>query len=193
MHRNSLFAVLLRSPWWISIALAVGIGILGRFALEKFSQPGIYAVFFGLPFFVIGCYAGWQQLRAPSAERIAATLASLRAMSWNELSAALEDAFRRDGYAVSRLDIAGADFELTKSGCVSLVACKRWKVARTGVEPLRDLATVRKAREAHESLYVAAGEITDTARAFALANNMRLLAGAELAQFLAAARRRNDA
>lgn len=184
MHKNSLFAILLRSPWWISIAVAVGIGVLGRFALEKFSLPGIYAAFFGLPFFVIGCYAGWQQLRAPSAERIAATLASLRAMSWDELSAALEDAFRRDGYAVIRLDIAGADFELTKSGRVSLVACKRWKVARAGVEPLRDLATARKAREAHESLYVAAGEITGNAIAFAAANNIQLLHGADLVKLL---------
>jgi restriction system protein len=171
----------------------VGIGVLGRFALERFSQPGIYAVFFGLPFFVIGCYAGWQQLRAPSAERIAATLESVRAMSWDEFSAALEAAFRRDGYAVSRLNGAGADLELTKSGRVALVACKRWKVARAGVEPLRELDAARQARDAHESIFVAAGELTDTARAFAAANGMRLLEGAELAQFLPAARRRDDA
>jgi restriction system protein len=171
----------------------VGIGVLGRFALERFSQPGIYAVFFGLPFFVIGCYAGWQQLRAPSAERIAATLESLRAMSWDEFSAALEAAFRRDGYAVNRPNIAGADLELTKSGRVTLVACKRWKVARAGVEPLRELDAARQARDAHESIFVAAGELTDTARAFASANNMRLLEGAELAQFLPAARRPNGA
>jgi restriction system protein len=193
MHKNSLFAILLRSPWWISIALAVGISVVGRFALERFSQPGIYAVFFGLPFFVIGCYAGWRQLRAPSAERIAATLESLRAMSWDEFLAALEAAFRRDGYAVSRLNGAGADLELTKSGRVALVACKRWKVARAGVEPLRELDAARRARDAHESIFVAAGELTDTARAFAAANGMRLLEGAVLAQLLPAARRRNDA
>ena len=169
----------------------MGIGVLGRFALERFSQPGIYAVFFGLPFFVIGCYAGWQQLLAPSAERIAATLESLRAMSWDEFSSALEAAFRRDGYAVSRPNIAGVDLELMKSSRVTLVACKRWKVARAGVEPLRELDAARQARDAHESIFVAAGELTDTARAFASANNMQLLEGAELAQFLPTARRRN--
>jgi len=190
MHKNSLFAVLLRSPWWISIAIAVGIGVLGRFVLEKFSLPGIYAVFFGLPFFVIGCYAGWQQLRAPSTERIAATLESLRAMSWDEFSTALEDAFRRDGYAVSRLDIAGADLELTKAGRVTLATCKRWKVARTGVEPLRDLETARKERKAHESLYVAAGEITGNAIAFAAAENIQLLHGAGLVKLLPQPRKR---
>jgi restriction system protein len=162
----------------------VGIGVLGRFALERFSQPGIYAVFFGLPFFVIGCYAGWQQLHAPSAERIAATLESVRAMSWDEFSAALEAAFQRDGYAVSRLNIAGADLELTKSGRVTLVACKRWKVARAGVEPLRELDSARATREAHESIYVAAGEITDNASAFATEKDIQLLHGARLARLL---------
>jgi len=123
--------------------------------------------FVALPFLVIGCYAGWQQLRAPSAERIAATLESLRALSWDEFSAALEDAYRRDGYSVTRLNVAGADLELTKSARVTLVCGKRWKVARAGIEPLRELDAARQAREAHECIFVAAGDITDNARAFA--------------------------
>ena len=151
-----------------------------------------YAIFASLPFLVIGSVAGWKQLRAPSAERIAGTLEAIRGLSWDEFSAALEAAFRRDGYAVSRLNIAGVDLELMKSGRVTLVACKRWKVARAGVEPLRELDAARQARDAHESIFVAAGELTDTARAFAAAHNVRLLEGAELAQFLPAAGRRSD-
>ena len=148
-----------------------------------------YAMFASLPFIVIGTYAAWQQLRAPSAAQIAATLESLRALSWDEFSAALEDAFRRDGHSVSRLNIAGADLELTKSGRTSLVGCKRWKVARAGVEPLRELEAARHARETHECIYVAAGEITDNARAFAAGKNIRLLHGAELAKLLPGTKR----
>ena len=148
-----------------------------------------YAIFAALPFIVIGSYAGWRQLRAPSAARIAATLESLRALSWDEFSAALEDAFRRDGYAVTRLNGAGADFELTKAGRVSLVGCKRWKVARVGIEPLRELEAARQAREAHECIYVAAGEFTDNARAFAAEKNIRLLHDAELAKLLPGTKR----
>ena len=148
-----------------------------------------YAIFASLPFIVIGCYAGWQQLRAPSAERIAGTLEALRALSWKEFSDALEDAFRRDGYSVSRLNIAGADLELTRSGRISLVGCKRWKVARTGVEPLRELEAARHAREAHECIYVAADEITENAGAFAAEKNIRLLHGAELAKLLPGTKR----
>jgi restriction system protein len=142
----------------------------------------LYGIFAALPFLVISAYAAWQQLRAPSAERIAATLESLRARSWEEFSAALEAAFRRDGYVVSRLDAAGAELELTRSGRVSLVGCKRWKVARTGIEPLRELDAARRARDAHECIYVAAGEITDNARTFAAEKNIRLLHSADLAK-----------
>jgi restriction system protein len=155
--------------------------------VAKFAPPGtseLYGIFASLPFIVIGCYAGWRQLRAPSAERIAATLESLRALSWEEFLAELEDAFRRDGYVVSRPGIAGADLELVKSGRVSLVAGKRWKVARAGIEPLRELDAARQTHEAHECIYVAAGEFTDNARTFAAEKNIRLLYDAELAKLI---------
>jgi restriction system protein len=179
MHENSLFAVLLRSPWWISIAIAAGIVVAVRLIV-----PTSYAVFAALPFVVIGAIAGWRQLRRPSASRVADTLEALRAMSWGDFSGALEDAFRRDGYTVSRLAGPAADFEMTKDGRVALVACKRWKVARTGVEPLRDLDAARRAREAHESIYVAAGEITDGALKFAREKGIRVVHGAELVRLL---------
>lgn len=85
---------------------------------------------------------------------------------------------------MNRLQIAGADFELAKAGRTSLVGCKRWKVARAGVEPLKELAAARRGREAHEAIYVAAGEITDNARAFAVEKNIRLVHDAELVKLL---------
>jgi restriction system protein len=182
LNKNSLFAILLRSPWWISIAIAAGIFALATTQLPPAYAP--YAIFIALPFIVIGGYAGWQQLRAPSAASIAATLERLRGLSWDAFSDALAEAFRRDGYAVNRLGIAGADLELTKSGRVSLVGCKRWKVARAGVEPLRELDAARQAREAQQCIYVSAGEFTDNARAFAAEKNIRLVQGAELATLL---------
>jgi len=183
MSRNSLFAILLRSPWWISIAIAAGLYAAAARWLPV-PQAGFYAIFVALPFLVIAAYTGWQQLRAPSAARVAGTLEALRAMSWDDFSGALEDAFHREGYGVSRLGSAQADFELTRAGRVTLVGCKRWKVARTGIEPLRELDAARRAREAHECIYVAAGEVTDNARAFAAEAKIRLLHGADLVKLL---------
>lgn len=179
MAENSLFAILLRSPWWVSFAVAAAIFVGARYFL-----PTAYALIVPLPFAVIGCIAAWRQLRAPSAARVGRTLEAVRAMSREEFCAALEDAYRRAGYEVARLSGAQADLELAKGGLKSLVACRRWKATRTGVEPLRELHAAARARGAGECIYVAAGEITDTARAFAAQNGIRLLQAAELAQLL---------
>jgi restriction system protein len=136
MNKNSLFAVLLRSPWWVSLLVAAGVFALAKSLLSEALAP--YGIFASLPFVVIGCVAGWKQLRAPSAEHVAAALEAIRGLSWDEFAAALEAAFRRDGYAVNRLKLPGADFELTKGARVSVVSCKRWKAMHTGIEPLRD-------------------------------------------------------
>ena len=179
--KNSLFAILLRSPWWISILVAAGIVAVARLALPELYA---FAFFAALPFVVIAGVAGWRQLLAPSTARVAGTLEAVRAMSWEDFSGALTDALRDDGYSVSPLAGAAADFELAKAGRISLIACKRWKTARTGVDPLRDLYDAKRVREAHECIYVATGEITDGARAFALEKNIRLIHGAELAKLL---------
>src|SRR5436189_365527 len=97
MHENSLFAVLLRSPWWVSLLAALGTGMTSRFALAHFGMPELYALFVALPFLVIAGVAGWRQLRAPSDEKIAAGLEKLRAQSWEAFAAALEAAYRREG------------------------------------------------------------------------------------------------
>ncbi len=175
MHQNSLFAVLLRSPWWVSLLLTLAI-----FAGLRLVIPWYYAAFGTLPIFIIGLVASWRQLRAPSAKKIATALDVLRGMNWDAFSNLLEEGFRRDGYAVERLGGAQADFELTKAGRKSLVACKRWKAARTGVEPLRELKAAGETREAGECVYVLAGDLSEQARSFAAQNRIRLLEGAEL-------------
>ncbi|MDA1118833.1 MAG: restriction endonuclease [Proteobacteria bacterium] len=179
MHDNSLFAVLLRSAWWISALIALGV-----FAVVRLIMPDHYAAFATLPFVVIAAVGAWKQISAPSSEKIAASIESVREMTWEGFSGVLEEGLRRDGYSVARTGGAQADFEITKAGRVSLVACKRWKAARTGIEPLRELQAAAEAREAAESLYVLTGEISDTARAFATEKKIRLIHGAELVKLL---------
>ena len=188
MAENSLFAILLRSAWWISGALALAFVAL-PFAFLK-DEWRFYGAFFAFPFIVIACIAFARQIRAPSARRVASTLDAVRAMSWNEFAAALETGFKRDGYDVSRLPGPAADFEIAKEGRRAVVAGKRWKVARTGIEALRELEGAKDARDAHESIYVIAGEMTDNARAFAAKKRIRLIAGPELAKLVPDATRK---
>lgn len=181
MNKNSIFAILLRSPWWISAVLAAGLFAVVRLVLPDAFAP--YAFFVALPIMVIACYAAWGQLRAPSSASIAETLESLRELSWKEFSELIEEDYRRQGYTVSKA-VGGADFELARADRVSVVSCKRWKAARTGIEPLRELESARQARGAFEGIYVAAGDISETASAFAAEKGLRLVHGADLAKLL---------
>src|SRR5436305_261782 len=97
MHGNSLFAVLLRSPWWVAVLV-----VAGTFGATRLFLPVEFAAFAASPFAVIAAYVGWKELRAPSGRRIAARLERLRAMSWDEFADAMEKGFRRDGYTVKR-------------------------------------------------------------------------------------------
>ena len=182
MNEKSLFAILLRSAWWISFALAGAVTAVAVALLpEAYRMVGAVT---GLPFLVIGCIAAWKQLQAPSTARIDSTLAAVRAMSWAEFSRAIEAAYRRDGYGVSAIGGTAANFEITREGRTALVSCKRWKAAHTGVEALQDLHAVKEARGAHECIYIAAGDITDNARAFAVKHGIKLVGGPELARLL---------
>jgi restriction system protein len=182
MSENSVFAMLLRSPWWISAGVA---GVVAGTAIALL--PSAYKVLgatVGIPFAVIAGITFWRQWQMPSATRIDRTLETLRAMSRSDFVSAVEAAYAKNGYTVKRIDDAHADLELQQEWRTALVSCKRWKVARVGVEPLRQLLAAKEAREVRESIFVTTGEITETARKFAAENSIRLVGGSELARLL---------
>ena len=179
LHQNSLFAILLRSSWWISALLALGV-----FALLRLFMPVGFAVFGAAPFIAIGIYGAIRHLRRPGPQRIAQTLERARAMPWEEFCAALKDGFRRDGFAAVDPE-SGADLVLRRDGLVTLVACKRWKAMRTGIEPLKEFDAATSERGAHARIYVAVGEVTQNAQAFAAEKRIRVMNEEDLARLLA--------
>jgi restriction system protein len=189
MAENSLFAILLRSGWWISAAIAAGIVALAYAIVPR--EYFAFGAFAALPFVVIAVMAAARQLRTPSAGKVDRTLESLRAMPWPEFSRTIEEGLRAQGFAVEPLALPAADFEAVKDGRRTLVHCKRWKVARTGINPLRELHAAVEARDANGGMYIAAGEVTEQARTFAARNGIRLVDGASLVQWLPTARPRN--
>ena len=90
-----------------------------------------------------------------------------------------------DGYAVTEVFTGAVDLKLEKSGSVTLVNCKRWKVAQTGIGPLRELQAAKDAMDASYCMYVTAGDFTANARAYATDKSIRLLHGAPLAKLIA--------
>jgi restriction system protein len=180
MAKRSLFAILSRSPWWLSLLIAAAL-----FMVVRQFMPDYAALASTAPFLAIAGYAGWRQSRVPNPERVGEVLAALRAMSWQEFAAKIEAAFRSEGHAVVALTSGAADFELRKNGRVALAGCKRWKVAQTGIEPLRELVLAKETAGAQECIYVAAGDLSQNARQFAAENQVRLLCETELVQLLA--------
>jgi restriction system protein len=183
---NSLFAILLRSRWWVSfLVVALVLLIAGFLVPETYFVPTAACA---LPFLAIGVHTAWHQLRLPGASRVAATIEAVRAMSWREFSARMEQAFLREGYTVTRL--AGpADFKLARMGRTTLVCCKRWKAARHGVEMLRELDERREGENAQDALYVALDGVTDKAREFAGKHRIRLMDRRELTGLLRLSRK----
>jgi restriction system protein len=182
MAPNSLFAILLRSPWWISLAIAAGVALVARLLLpDKYVAAGMLG---GFPFVVIAAMAAWKQARVPSAAQTAWALQRLNSMSSRDVAAAIEAAFRNQGQEVQKLNAPGADLVLKKAGHSTLVSWRRWKAASTGIEPLRELHAAQQRQQAGAALYIAGGEISDKARAFAKERDIRLMGVAELAQLL---------
>lgn len=180
MAENSLFAILLRKPWWISFLIAAVLALGAAAMLPK--HLAAYGISAGLPFLVIGVIAFVRQMRAPSAAQIAAARETVAAMSWRDFSGAVEAAFRRDGYDVARHAGTAADFLLARGGRTALVSCKRWKAASNGIEPLRELHAAAEASDASESIFITAGQLTDNARRFADEKKIRVVQDAGLAR-----------
>ena len=188
MSKNSLFAILLRSPWWISMGVVVVFVLASGALLPKQYVP--FGVMGSFPFLVIAVIAGWRQWHAPNPVLVAQALERAGAMSWRDFASALEQAFTRQGHTVTRLNSAAADFSLSKGGTVTLVSSKRWKAATHGVESLRELVAAKDARQADQCTYISLGAVSDNARRFATERGVTLMSGDELGQLILDKKRR---
>ncbi len=182
MAKNSLYSVLLRSPWWVSLGLAAALALVASATL-----PVAYRVagaFSGLPFVVIAALAARRQWGLPNAAQATKTVEWVSRMPWPAFASLLEQAFVRDGYTVQRGTGDTVDFELRRQGRTMLVSARRWKSARIGLDALRALQTAREAADASDALFIGLGDLTDTARPFAAQLRIAVWQGAELAQKL---------
>ena len=182
MAEKSLFAVLLRSPWWISVAIALAFVVASQALLPTLYAP--FGMVSGLPFLVIAGIAAWRQSQAPDPARMTEALARAGSMPWREFSDTLERAFQSRGYAVTRLNGPAADFHMTKDGDITLVSCKRWKAANHGVDALQGLVTQQQVLAAQHCIYISLAAVSDKARRYATEHGIGLMQSAELAALM---------
>ncbi len=181
MAPNSLFAILLRQPWWVSLLIAL------LFAGVSFALLPADAAPFGavgaLPFVGLALVALKRQWGQPSASRVEAVATALAGMSWESFRKVLEQAYTRQGWEVERLSGA-ADLRLRKPGSQVLVAARRWKAARQGEDALQALRGAMVSFDCDRALFVALGDVSPNARRLAGEYGITLVQAEGLAQLL---------
>lgn len=181
MAPNSLFAILLRSPWWISLGVALAFVAASHALLPQ--EYRLLGALGGIPFAGIAGIALWRQLRRPSAGQVEAIAQAAARMNWPDFRTALEQGFARAGFTVARLD-QGADLLLTRDGRSTLVTAQRWKAARHGEEALQALHAAAQARGASGCIYVALGGFSANAERYAKVHQIELMQGDALARLI---------
>lgn len=185
MAENSVFAILLRSSWWISVVVGAIIALLCVALLPK--DIKFVGAAGSLPFFIIGIIAAKRQWKEPSAAQSEALLAKATMLPSRDLLAWLTRAWQVEGYTVIARKQADADLELTRGDEITLVLTKRSKAAVHGVEPLRALYDAARQAGASSAYVLLQGELSDNARLFARDHNIAVLQNKELVALLAKA------
>ena len=179
LPKNSLFAVLLRSPWWVSFVVAGVLSLLAMVLLpEAYRAVGALSSF---PFVVIGVMALRRQWSLPRPGEIALMGERVGAMTWMEFSPVAREALGGIDRVVREVTAGGADYEVHTPVGRQLVSARRWKSARLGVEVLREFKAACDAAGAASGIFICLGEVTEPAARFASASAIELWGAAELA------------
>lgn len=174
MTQQTLFTILLRQPWWVTLLVAFAL-----FAIAHVIFPPI-APFMALPFAGLSIYIGYRQWRGSAGVNAGERLATLRTLPWEDFSALITAAYERQGYAVAPAEGSGYDFILTRDGRTTLLQCRRWKVNQVGVGPVRNLASAVARGGAFNGICIAAGVFSEPAAKLALTEPVSLISGNDL-------------
>ena len=172
------FALLLRSPWWVSFLLAGAISLAAAALLpDAYKIAGLLCSF---PFVVIGLLAAWRQRNVVSAEQALALHQTLAKMHWRDFLPLITKSFIQQGYTVTLLNHSLADFSIHQKGQTTLVCAKRWKAAAWGMDTLQALLAEREAHDATHLICVSLQAMPMPLKSFANQHRVTWLAGQSL-------------
>jgi restriction system protein len=188
MAKGSLFAILLRSPWWISLVV-VGLIVLVSNALLS-PELRVFGWTAAFPFVVIAALALRRQWGQPSAKQQALDWQRLQALGQEAFALALVKGFERKGYTVEVINDARdpwVDLVLTRNDSQTVVSYKRRKMAHPGADTLRALDQARAKRKADQALFLHFFDLTDVALQWqksATTSTLRCVTGQELVEMV---------
>ena len=181
MADGSLFAILLRSPWWYSFLIAAA--LLALSIAVASGQYIIFGVTAGLPFLVLSAFAGYRQWQRPSSKRIQEVMQLAREMRASALADKIASAYTNEQFNAVAFKGNAADLQLTRGSRTILLSCKRFKAATTGIDPLKELVAAGEKADATGYLFVALGGLSENARSYAKQHSIELIQPDVLATF----------
>lgn len=176
MAPNSLFAILLRKPWWVSFLI---VGVISLLCLALL-PPGwvVFGIMGTFPFMVTGAVALHRQWDAPSQAQMDRQLEQAAGQNWRAFSKDLEARFLAQGFTVEPLPPSKtegrADFKLSKGGKTTLVAARRYKAATHGVEHVQALIAHQREEGADAAMLVCLSPLSEQAARLAKEHGMTL-------------------
>ena len=194
---DDVWDLLLHVPWWVAPILAAAVFLAVYFVAPlalpdaddtvnireaalpafRFAAWVLASVF--LVLWPVAEVEKWRRRRRFDGQT---GLDSIRNLSWQAFEQIVAEAYRREDYAVEHTGSAapdgGIDLVLRRGPETVLVQCKRWKVEKVGVKPVRELLGVLTAHRgagggaaaATRAILVTSGRFTPDALAFAHAN-----------------------
>jgi restriction system protein len=135
---------------------------------------------------IFGGIAGYRyRLRQAEFLRQNITLDWVNSITWQQFENLVGEIFSARGYAVENVGGGGADggidLRLLREGERTLVQCKRWKVFKVGVKPIREFYGVMMSERVDRGIFVSSGVYTNEALRFAEGKPLELIDGAQFA------------
>ena len=209
MARRSIIEVIFKLatevPWWLSVAMGGAFYYTFMYYVpaktSENMQSALTPMFEVMAYGFLGiCLAGtatslFRGLRNRRLFKQQTSIRSIRELSWLEFELFVLEAYRRQGYTARATDQGadgGVDVVLSKDGWTTLVQCKQWKTQRVGVKPVRELAGVVAADNAHAGVLASSGSFTKDARRFATSANLELVDGKQLEKLIKPVRSEYD-
>ena len=181
MVEGSLFAVLLRSPWWYSALIALALVLVSL--LVGSAQIAVFVIALALPFVGIAGFAFFKQSQRPSIKRVEEVAREARQMPASEIAAKIAESYTDIRFDSNPFAGNAADLELTRGNRKLLLSSKRFKAGTTGIEQLKKLIAAGENAEATGYLYVTLGEVSANAQRYAKENDIELIQAERLAAF----------
>jgi len=203
-RHDSILAVRLAIPWWVSFTAAATAYIFCSFlapslmsgnpALSRLGDWLIEAApFLTIMFAAIGAFAFFRELDLRRLRQTQGDLDAIRGMDWQNFELLVAEGFRRLGYTVDNqgwyFPNSRVHITLQKGGERTLVDCRDWQAAQVGLPPVRELYKTLNSEHADGALLVTSGSFTLDAEAFARDKPIGLIDGPALLELVATVKR----